>query len=234
MQNKLLQVTSMNMIIVEKDGLEIKVDYDVLVLCTGFSYDQPVKGEGALTLADRKKNHVDFYNKVSSANSILIGGAGIVGVELAGEFAVKYAASKEKKIGICLRGNQLLPGLPQKAGRLAEEFLKRNNVEIHKQTPFGPTSAKELGYDFSIQCTGYRYNTSFMKDNFAKCLAPNGQIYVNDLFQISSVDPRIDPIAKGVKENIFAFGDVCQTSLNEQKSAISIAFLASILGKSLA
>ena len=61
MQAKLKQVTNLNMIVVEKDGIEIKVNFDVLVLCTGFSYDQPVKGETALTLADRKKNHADFY-----------------------------------------------------------------------------------------------------------------------------------------------------------------------------
>lgn len=68
-----------------------------------------------------------------------------------------------------------------------------------------------------------------MRTNFGASLAKNGQIYVNDLFQISSIDPRIDPIAKGLRENIFAFGDVCQTSLNEEKSGISIAFLAPYL-----
>ena len=42
------------MIVVEKEGAEIKINFDVLVLCTGFSYDQPVKCEASLTLADRK------------------------------------------------------------------------------------------------------------------------------------------------------------------------------------
>jgi len=81
-----------------------------------------------------------------------------------------------------MRGERLLPGLPPKAGRLAEEFLQRHNVEIHYNTPFGATTAKELGYELSIQCTGYKYHTDFMKFSFAKSLAPNGQIYVNDLF----------------------------------------------------
>ena len=54
LQAKLKQVTNSNMIVVEKDGADIKVNFDVLVLCTGFSYDQPVKGEASLTLADRK------------------------------------------------------------------------------------------------------------------------------------------------------------------------------------
>ncbi len=74
----------------------------------------------------------------------------MVGIELAGELAVKHALNKEKRVGICLRGDRLLPGLPAKGGRIAEEFLRSHNVEIHYKTPFGPTTAKELGYDLSI------------------------------------------------------------------------------------
>jgi NADH dehydrogenase FAD-containing subunit len=103
-----------------------------------------------VTLADRRKQHIDFNEKVNNAKSILIAGAGVVGVELAGEFAAKFGAYKEKKIGICMRGDRLLPGHPAKAGRIAEDFLVRNNVQIHKKTPFGPTTAKELEYDLTI------------------------------------------------------------------------------------
>jgi len=72
-----------------------------------------------------------------------------------------------------------------------------------------------------------------MNANYSKCIAPSGQIYVNDLFQISSIDPKIDPIAKGVRENIFAFGDCCLTSLNEIKSATTIGFLTPYMAKNL-
>jgi len=61
-----------------------------LVLCTGFSYDQPVKEESSVTLADRRKNHVEFNEKINKAKSILIAGAGVVGVEVAAELAAKY------------------------------------------------------------------------------------------------------------------------------------------------
>lgn len=54
---------------------------------------------------------------------------------------------------------------------------------------YGETKAKELGCDLVIDCMGYSFKTSFMNDNFKDCLAKNGQIYVNDLFQISNADP---------------------------------------------
>jgi hypothetical protein len=51
--------------------------------------------------------------------------------------------------------------------------------------------------------------------------------------QLSSVDPRINPIAPAVKENIFAFGDCCLTSLNEIKGVVSILFLVPYISKNL-
>lgn len=64
---------------------------------------------------------------------------------------------------------------------------------------------------------GYTYKTDFMKKNFSSCLAKNGQIYVNDLMQISSTDPKINSLAVAAKANVFCLGDCCLTSLNEEK-----------------
>jgi NADH dehydrogenase FAD-containing subunit len=79
-----------------------------------------VKDSKALTLNDRKKTLNDFNDKITKAKSILVAGAGVVGVELVGELAVKYGSTKEKKIGICCKSDRLLPGLPPKAARLAD------------------------------------------------------------------------------------------------------------------
>ena len=47
-----------------KDGINVKIEYDYLILCTGFSYDEPVKCEKSVTVADRKKNHIEFYDQI--------------------------------------------------------------------------------------------------------------------------------------------------------------------------
>lgn len=59
---------------------------------------------------------------MKAAKSILVVGAGIVGVELIGELVNKYPKGA-KKIGLCLRGDRILPAAPPKAGRLAHQYL---------------------------------------------------------------------------------------------------------------
>jgi len=155
---------------------------------------------------------------------VLIAGGGIVGVEVAAEIAVAYR--NEKKVGICIRGDKLLPNLPSRFGESATDFFKKQGVQIHSKTSYSESTIKELDYDFAIQFLGYTYKTDYMRKNFASCLAPNGQIYVNDLFQISSHNPAENSTSEGIKDNIFAFGDVCITSLNEEKTVPAIKILS--------
>lgn len=70
-----------------------------------------------------------------------------------------------------------------------------------------------MGYNLGIAATGVTFNSDFLQKNLAQCVAPNGQIYVNDFFQLTTVDPRINPTSPALRANIFAFGDVCITSL---------------------
>ena len=88
------------------DGKTEVMAFDFLVLCTGFSYASPIKNEKSVSIKDRSKDLDDFYEKVKNAKSILVAGGGIVGCEVAGELAVAYG--KEKKIGICFKGEKLI------------------------------------------------------------------------------------------------------------------------------
>lgn len=101
-----------------------------------------------------------------------------MGVELAGEFACHFEKLK-KDAKVKLYGSKTMADMPPKAGGLAEDFLKGKNVEFVKERfNFKDDHPGEL----VVNCTGYTFNSDFMKPDFIDCLAPNGQIYVNDLF----------------------------------------------------
>jgi len=202
-----------------------RIDFDVLIICTGFSYQGPIRGE-ATSLKDRKGEFEAYWKQIDDAKHIAIVGGGIVGVELAAEYAVHFQENKiDKKVTI-YSASPLLSSLPPKAGVLAEEFFKAYDVKIMKERFDDKVEHPDT---LVIKCTGYNYPTDFMKEDFSDCLASNGQIYVNDLFQVSAKNPRVNSLADGVCPNIFAFGDVCYTSLNELKSVPSMAFMRDIL-----
>lgn len=177
-------------------------------------------------MKERRSEFDTYWQQIGAAKEIAIVGGGIVGVELAAEYAVHFKDNKiDKKITV-YSGQRLLPGLPAKAGTIAETFLKAHNVEIKKERFNSKTEHPDT---LVIPCTGYTYPTGFMKDDFSDCLAPNGQIFVNDLFQVSNQNPRVNSLAAGVAPNIFAYGDVSYTSVNESKCVPSLAFMLDLI-----
>ena len=90
-QAKLTSVNLDNTISVElHDGSPEVMNFDYLVLCTGFSYASPIRSQNTVSIKDRTKVIEENYEKVKNAKSILVAGAGIVGCEVAGELAVAY------------------------------------------------------------------------------------------------------------------------------------------------
>ena len=71
-----------------------------------------------------------------------------MGIEIVGELAEKWGA--EKKIGICLRGNRLLPNSPPKAHTLVHQFLTQRKVNIHYNSPFNESFEKDNDYELVI------------------------------------------------------------------------------------
>lgn len=176
---------------------------------------------------------INTYDAIEETKSVLIVGGGVVATKLAAELACKYGVTGEKRIGMCVRGDKILSNFNPRISQCAERFLKSVGVEINFNTPFHEENPKALGYDYVIKCIGLKFRTDFMKLNFPQALSPRGQIYVNDLMQISGVDPRKNPYAPALKENIFCLGDCCLTSLNEEKTIATLCYLSEYVRKNI-
>ena len=125
MQGRLLNVQKEANIIevADKDNKKGTLQYDVLVISTGFTYTNPIKSNNVYTVQGRKNNLEAFSKQVDEAKNIAIVGSGIVAIELTGEIAY-HAKAGEKKISLLVRGEKLLGQLDAKAGQAAEEQLK--------------------------------------------------------------------------------------------------------------
>ena len=110
----------MKNLIAKEEGTKATLNFDYLVIATGFTYDMPVKDKASLTITDREKGLKKLHGMIDEALNVLIVGGGIAAVELAGELKEKY---KAKHIGICFKEDRLLHKVCPKAGILAEEYL---------------------------------------------------------------------------------------------------------------
>lgn len=75
------------MIELESNGKRGNLHFDVLVICTGFTYEFPIKTNEVYEFSGRKNYLNVFSKKIDEAKNIAIVGSGITAVELAGEIA---------------------------------------------------------------------------------------------------------------------------------------------------
>ena len=71
------------------------LDYDYLVLATGSRARGDIPFKGLRTTEETKDAVHDFQARVTKAKTIVIAGAGVTGVEAAGELAFEYGRQKE-------------------------------------------------------------------------------------------------------------------------------------------
>ena len=175
-QASLLNVNRDNSIeILQADGTITGMDYDFLILATGFMYELPIRDEKSVTIPDRKNSVRAVRSLIGESKNVLVVGGGVVGVQVAGELAMAFAEKGEKKIDMCIRRNRLLASLPAKAADLADKYLRSHGVTIRYNTPF--ESLKDTAqYDLVVKCTGYVFKTEYMDKYFSRCLQKNGQV----------------------------------------------------------
>ena len=199
--------------VVLEDGQHLK--FDALVLATGSNYPFPAKM--ASDLVTEAEAEVRLVNeRVAQAKSILLIGAGPVGIELAGEIANLYPG---KTVTLIDPGERLLPAFNPKLGEqlhsglrgmgvkvlLGERLVKMPTASNATQTvqPSMQTYLTEKGTrieaDLHFLCFGMQMNTGYLQPHFGNLLDERKQVKVNSYLQV-----------QGYK-NIFAIGDIVNT-----------------------
>jgi len=152
------------------------IKYDYLVIATGATTPSTISEQitpfKPTPGGDLKQSIQDAQQRISNATSIIIGGAGPIGVETAGEISQAY---KAKSVTLISSHDQLLPGLKPSVAAAAASNLKRHGVEIILSAKITDSqlqadgkwkvmlsNGKTLDTDLYISAMGSIPNTSFL------------------------------------------------------------------------
>jgi apoptosis-inducing factor 2 len=190
-----------------------RLNFDYLVLATGSNYPFPAKM--ASDKVAEAETAVRLVNeRVAQAKSILLIGAGPVGIELAGEIASLYPG---KPVTLIDPGQRLLPAFNPKLGELLFAGLTQLGVRVlfgerlvkmpaatnaaEPEQPVLQTFLTEKGTqieaDIYFICFGLQINTQYLQ--LGNILDERKQVKVNSHLQVQGY------------ENIFAIGDMVNT-----------------------
>ncbi|KAJ5764952.1 FAD-dependent pyridine nucleotide-disulfide oxidoreductase [Penicillium odoratum] len=213
-----MDISSNTVSVTSNDGDVKSLPYDYLLIGSGATTPSttgqvtgteiPFKHSGR----DDMKELIEAAQKLTtSAKSIVIGGAGPVGVELAGELAEAVAEnSSDVSITLVSATDRVLHTLKSSASTAAENMLKKKNVNLITSTRvlgveasgdswiISLDSGDKLTTDLYIPTTGSIPNNSFIPESL---LATEGWVRVNKELRVQSTE------SSGVLP-IYAAGDI--------------------------
>ncbi|KAJ8071837.1 hypothetical protein OCU04_002150 [Sclerotinia nivalis] len=126
-------------------GPELLQTYETLVIATGSHTIGEVPWKGAPSGYEQTKELLHNYReKVGSAKSIVVGGAGPTGVETVGELGFEYG--KTKNIILITSSDEILKGaVTSPIASSAQKELEKMNVDVRLRTRINSTKLLSTG-----------------------------------------------------------------------------------------
>ncbi len=179
------------------------ISFNQAIIATGSRYTSlPVaKSVASLNYNDRHKELEQANTELASAQSVLIIGGGIVGVELAGEIAHAFP---EKVITLAHDHPRILNSLSPKASQKATEQLEKLGVNIEYGRRYESTdngfidtnSGEQASADIIYQSIGTQPNSELLQQAFRNSLNKQGYINVDAYLKLQG------------QTHLYAMGDV--------------------------
>ncbi|KAJ5592307.1 hypothetical protein N7537_009211 [Penicillium hordei] len=200
------------------------IHFDYLVIASG-STTASTSQKNAIPIPFKQSNSDDMktlihnaQDTISIAESIVIAGAGPIGVELAGEIA-ESARQSGRRVSITLvsASNRILPMLKPAGSATAEKLLNGLGVKIVKNQKVAAavqnkeslwtvtlSEGQKLDVDLYIPTTGVLPNNDFIPENL---LDENGWVIVDKELRVKSRR------GSAARLPIFAAGDITNNSM---------------------
>ena len=193
--------------VVLASGEAIAADY--VVLATGSTYPFPAKTD-AHAASDAIDNYRAAYNELVRADRVLLIGAGLVGIELAGEIVAKWP---DKHVTLLDVADDVL-GVRFRADLRAE--LRKQLLDLGVELVLGEglselpstvanalatftvttSSGRQITADIWFQCFGVSPVSDYLTGDLAVARRDDGFVTVGPTLQVAGHD------------NVFAIGDV--------------------------
>lgn len=199
------------------DGRKQMLTFDYAVIAAGSTSLDPLIKAQASTEGGRAKELWAMYERLRGARSVVVVGAGPVGIETAAEIRETLP---HLEVTVVHGAPRVLNNAPGKFSRWAEKYLRNKGVQlIVGETVTTPaigeqpldrnvitSSGQVLQADAVIWAVGVRPATSFVADSWPEAVQSNGLVKVDEYLRVTG------------HPNVFAVGDV--TNLPENRLAI--------------
>jgi apoptosis-inducing factor 2 len=187
-----------------------KFPFDVLVVASGIDYPIFLKQTQRLSTIRSARELAAISPLVMEAKQVLIIGGGLIGTELAGEFATR---TPDKKITVVHAQSRLLERNMPSVSAYAQKFLEDRGVSIilgekivdRKRDTFVTSTKRAIHADFGFWCAGIKANPTFMDGFPPSIFSDHRTLRVNQHLQLVGYP------------NIFVCGDI--TNFEEEKNA---------------
>lgn len=218
-----------------------EMEFDVCLIATGAHkpfvalepWDTPeIDADEEKSLSTRRSTMTDNGDKLTSAESVLIIGGGLIGTELAGDLAA-YAQLKGghlPAITVVHSGSNLAEAeFSQSGSKRLKAKLEKYGVKVvlndRAMEQDGKWTLRSSGNEVDaaqvIRCFGVHAMNEFMQDGeMDGCLDDKGWIKVDDSFRVQGGDGQI-----------FAVGDCCDAL---RKAGVSVFENKGVIAKNMA
>lgn len=206
-----LEPASNSVTVQTNEGAVRKLDYHTLVIATGTSAREEMPFKTVNTTEQTRDVLHDWQQRIKSAKSVVVAGAGITGVELAGELAEAYAKTGQKKVTLIASSDLPLDaGMRKDVRQAAKKTLEKLGAEVKLNAKVTKVEGSESGPKTISLSLGRGRDETIEADVFIPTygLQPNSEFVPANLLDHRRHVKQTKHLRAEGRDNIFVVGDV--------------------------